>query len=90
MVPSPYALQRPQKDLARTKTIRVTINGRPVTVSTDRIKSAYIIAETDDYSLTTRAPMEHTKQTRTTAELTSHTEHAFRSPRSLPPARFNE
>jgi hypothetical protein len=53
----------PYKVLARTKkTMRIAINGRPVTVSTDRVKPAYIMAETDDRTVTTRAPPEQTTQ----------------------------
>jgi hypothetical protein len=51
----------PYKVLARTnKTMRITINGRPVTVSTDRVKPAYIMVETNDRTVTTQAPPEQT------------------------------
>ena len=46
----------PYKVLARTKkTMRIAINGRPVTVSTDRVKPAFIMAETDSRTETTPA-----------------------------------
>ena len=47
----------PYNALGRTmKTLRIAMNGRPVTVSTDRVKPAYIMVETDDRTVTTRAP----------------------------------
>ena len=53
----------PYKVLARTKkTLRIAINGRPVTVSTDRVKPAYIMVETDGRTMTARAPPEQTSQ----------------------------
>jgi hypothetical protein len=38
------------------KTMRIAINGRPVTVSTDRIKPAFIMVETDSRTATARVP----------------------------------
>jgi cleavage and polyadenylation specificity factor subunit 1 len=56
---APYS--GPYKVLAHTnKTMRININGRPVTVSTDRVKPAYIVVETNDCTVTTRAPPEQT------------------------------
>ena len=61
------AVRRPQhphysdnyKILARTKkTLRIAINGRPVTVSTDRVMSAYIMMETDDRIVNAWSPPE--------------------------------
>jgi len=53
----------PYKVLARTKkTLRIAINGRTVTVSTDRVKPAYIMKETDGHTVTARAPPEQTSQ----------------------------
>jgi cleavage and polyadenylation specificity factor subunit 1 len=46
----------PYKVLARTKTMRIAINGRTVTVSTDRVKPAYIMVETHDHAATSQAP----------------------------------
>ena len=47
----------PHKVLARTKkTLRIAINGRPLTVSTDRVKPAYIMVETDGRTDAARAP----------------------------------
>ena len=49
----------PYKVLARTKkTLRIAINGRPVTVSTDRVMSAYIMMETDDRIVNAWSPPE--------------------------------
>ena len=53
----------PYKVLARTKkTLRIAINGRPVKVSTDRVKPAYIMAEPDSRTVTARAPPEQSTQ----------------------------
>jgi hypothetical protein len=38
------------------KTMRIAINGRPVTVSTERVKPAFIMAQTDSRTATSRAP----------------------------------
>jgi hypothetical protein len=45
------------------KTMRIAINGRPVTVSTDRVKPAFIMAETDSRTATAQAPPEQATQT---------------------------
>jgi hypothetical protein len=51
----------PYKVLGRTKkTLRISMHGRPVTVSTDRVKPAYIMVEPDDRTVTTRIPPEQT------------------------------
>ena len=42
--------------------MRIAMNGRPVTVSTDRVKPAYIMAETDSRTVTAQAPQEQTTQ----------------------------
>ena len=53
----------PHKVLARTKkTLRITMNGRPVTVSTDRVKPAYIMAESDSRIVTAPAPRDQSTQ----------------------------
>ena len=53
----------PYKVLACTKkTLRIIINGRPVMVSTDRVKPAYIMVETDGRTVTAWAPPEQTSQ----------------------------
>ena len=57
----------PHKVLARTKkTLRITMNGRPVTVSTDRVKPAYIMAEPDSRSVTAPAPAPREQSTQPT------------------------
>jgi hypothetical protein len=52
----------PYKVLSRTKTMQIAINARPVTVSTDRVKPAYIMVETDGCTVTARPPPEQTTQ----------------------------
>ena len=53
----------PYKVLGRTKkTLLIAMNGRQVTVSTDRVKPAYNMMETDDSSVTTWVPPEQTTQ----------------------------
>jgi cleavage and polyadenylation specificity factor subunit 1 len=53
----------PYKVLARTKkTLKIAINGRPVTVSTDRVKPAYIMAEPDSRTVTTGPTPEQSSQ----------------------------
>jgi hypothetical protein len=53
----------PQKILSRTtKTLRIAINGRPVTVSTDRVKPAYTMVDPDGRTVTARTPPEQTLQ----------------------------
>jgi hypothetical protein len=53
----PYSA--PYKVLGRTKkTLRMSMNGRPATVPTDRVKPAYIMVEPDDRTVTTRTPPE--------------------------------
>ena len=43
-------------------TLRIAINGRPVTVSTNRVKPAYIMAEPDSSIVTARASPEQSAQ----------------------------
>jgi len=53
----------PHRILARTtKTLRIAINGRPVTVSTDRVKPAYTMVDPDGRTVTAGAPPEQTLQ----------------------------
>jgi cleavage and polyadenylation specificity factor subunit 1 len=53
----------PYKVLARTKkTMRLAIKGRTVTVSTDRVKPAYIMVETHDHAATSQAPLDQATQ----------------------------
>jgi hypothetical protein len=53
----------PHKVLARTeKTLSIAMNGRAVTVSTDRVKPAYIMAEPDGRPVPSRATPEQTTQ----------------------------
>jgi hypothetical protein len=54
----------PYKVLDRTeKTLNITMNGRPVTVSTGRVKPAYIMPETNDQAVATPPPTEQLAQT---------------------------
>jgi hypothetical protein len=47
----------PYNVLARNeKTLQIAMSGRPVTVSTDRVKPSYIMAETDGRHVPARAP----------------------------------
>jgi tricorn protease-like protein len=41
--------------LGRTKTMRIDVNGRKVTVSNDRVKSVYLTMETHDNAATRQA-----------------------------------
>jgi hypothetical protein len=43
--------------------MRIAINGRLVTVSTDRVKPAFITAETDGRTATAPEPLEQATQT---------------------------
>jgi len=53
----------PHRILGRTaKTLRIAINGRPVTVSTDRVKPAYTMAYPDVRIVDAWAPQEQTSQ----------------------------
>jgi hypothetical protein len=57
------ALQRSSEVLARTKkTMRIAINGLPVTVSTDRVRPAYIMVQPDGRTMAARAIAEQTTQ----------------------------
>jgi hypothetical protein len=80
----------PYKLLGRTKkTMRIAINGRLVTVSTDRVKPAYIMAETDDRTVSTRAPPEQTSQPAPQPNPPA-TQNTRSGRRVRFPARFNE
>jgi hypothetical protein len=53
----------PHRILGRmAKTLRIAFNGRLVTVSTDRVKSAYTMADPDGRIVAARAPPEQTSQ----------------------------
>jgi hypothetical protein len=73
--------------LARTnKTLRIAIDGRPVTVLTDRVKPAYTMVDPDGRTMNARAPTEQTSQTLPQpykAEPSSHADQPFRPPRPL-------
>jgi hypothetical protein len=45
------------------KAMRIAIHGRPVTVSTDRVKPAFIMAETDSRTANVQAPPEQVTKT---------------------------
>lgn len=82
----------PHRILARTtKTLRIAINGRPVTVSTDRVKPAYTTVDTDGRTVTARAPPEQklqpAPQPRAPSPPTTQTTRSGRRVRF--PARFN-
>jgi len=82
----------PHKVLARMKkTLPIAINGQPVTGSTDRVKHAYIMVESDSCTVTAWAPLEQSTQPAPQPSTPSPT--ATRTTRSSPrvrfPARFN-
>ena len=81
-----------QMVLARTnKTLQIAINGRPITVSPDRVKPAYIMAESYSRTVNARTPPEQSTQpapqSSTPSPPTTRTTRSGRRVRF--PARFN-
>jgi hypothetical protein len=82
----------PHRIVARmTKMLRIAINGPCVTVSTDRVKPAYTMVDSDGRIVTARAPSEQTSQPAPQLNAPSPSAtHTTRSGRRVRfPARFN-
>jgi len=74
-----------------TKMLRIAINGRPVTESTDRVKTAYTMVDPDGRSMTARAPPGQTSEPapQPRARSPPATQTTFSGRRVRFPARFN-
>jgi hypothetical protein len=73
----------------KEKTLQVLVHGKPVTVSADRVKPAYVLNETDCGSTTSKSSANTTPATPHTisghtATTPSYPDYTIRSPRPLP------